>query len=130
MTERAANDARVRKNPVTLSLLKQRPKVPRNFRAKRSLVAGGQDVVLQWDGPDTLAYRIQGPAADRADLNDVATHRAQVKERLTLQGGLSKVNAGAHLSVRNAGARIMHTNDGEVAINGDLRVHGAFRSDS
>ncbi|MFJ2747301.1 hypothetical protein [Streptomyces sp. NPDC087297] len=419
--ERAANGARVQKNPVTLSLLKQLPKVPRNFRAKQSLVATGQDVTLQWDGPDTLVYRIQGPdgppetvtptpgatgwqwspaagqepkrdatytliatspggqqsgyfltttvhlrspefegvtatdgihspwvegttdrgriafttqgarirdaaddlgtlfaattdvetvtaawvrgrgsdagwigfpsdgirvgrgsgsdlgtvtadrisvtgintqwvgdrdagkgwvefpqsgvnvrkdgkqdwgtvaadladlngintkwvqgrtaadgwiefpasgmnvfqgagsrqwgtvAADKADLNDVVTHRAQVKERLTLQGGLSvdnvletqdgpprlivhgrldaegevkadhtvtvtgdlttlgmlrvqgesrlqgKVNAGAHLSVRNAGDWIMHTNDGKVAINGDLRVHGAFRSDS
>ncbi|MFJ6501675.1 hypothetical protein [Streptomyces virginiae] len=402
VTERAANGARVQKNPVTLSLLKQLPKVPRNFRAKRTLVAGGQDVVLQWDGPDTLAYRIQGPdgaqetvaprqgaagwqwsptagqepkrdatytliatspggqqpgyfltttvhlrspefesvtattgvhspwvegttdkgrilftargaqirdaaadlgtlsaartdvetvtadlvrgresdagsirfpsdgisvgrgggndlgtvtadkisvhgintewvgdrdsgkgwvefpqsgvnvrkdgkqdwgtvaadgwiefpasgmnvfqgagsrqwgtvAAGKADLNDLATHRAQVKERLTLQGGLSvdnvletqdgpprlivhgrldaegevkadgtvtvtgdlttlgmlrvqgesrlqgKVNAGAHLSVRDGDAWIMHTNDGKVAINGDLRVHGAFRSDS
>ncbi|MFF4267129.1 hypothetical protein ACFY7Y_36055 [Streptomyces virginiae] len=28
-------------------------------------------------------------AAGTADLNDLATHRAQVKERLTLQGGLS-----------------------------------------
>ncbi|MER6317569.1 hypothetical protein ABT237_27970 [Streptomyces sp. NPDC001581] len=421
VTERAANGAFVRKTPVTLSLLKQLPKVPRNFRARRTLVAGGQDVVLQWDGPDTLTYQIQGPdgppetvapmqgatgwqwssaagqepkrdatytliatsrggqqpgyvltttvhlrspefesvtatsgvhspwvegttdkgrivftpqgaqirdaagglgtlsgakadvetvtaarvrgresdagwiafpsdgirvgrgggsdlgtvtadkisvngintqwvgdrdsgkgwvefpqsgvnvrkdgkqdwgtvaadladlngintkwvqgrtaadgwiefpvsgmnvfqgsgnrqwgtvAADKADLNDVVTHRAQVKERLTLQGGLSvdyvletqdgpprlivhgrldaegevkaehtvtvngdlttlgmlrvqgesrlqgKVNAGAHLSVRNAGDWIMHTNDGKVAINGDLRVHGAFRSDS
>ncbi|MEU9161428.1 hypothetical protein AB0D29_14315 [Streptomyces sp. NPDC048424] len=61
VTERAANGAFVRKSPVTLSLLKQLPKVPRNFRAKQSLVAGGQDVVLQWDGPDTLTYRIQGP---------------------------------------------------------------------
>ncbi|MFD7911894.1 hypothetical protein ACFV30_14330 [Streptomyces sp. NPDC059752] len=61
VTERAANGARVQKNPVTLSLLKQLPKVPRNFRAKQTLVAGGQDVVLQWDGPDTLTYRIQGP---------------------------------------------------------------------
>ncbi|MFB7176185.1 hypothetical protein ACFCYI_00550 [Streptomyces sp. NPDC056257] len=61
VTERAANGARVQKNPVTLSLLKQLPKVPRNFRAERSLVAGGQDVVLRWDGPDTLTYRIQGP---------------------------------------------------------------------
>ncbi|MEU9084829.1 hypothetical protein [Streptomyces sp. NPDC048357] len=378
VTERAANGARVQKNPVTLSLLKQLPKVPRNFRAQQSLVAAGQDVVLRWDGPDTLTYQIQGPdglpetvpptqgttgwqwsptagqeprrdatytliatspggrqpgyfltttvhlrspefesvtatsgirspwvrglesdagwigfpsdgirvgrgggsdlgtvtadkicvngintqwvgdrdsgkgwvefpqsgvnvrkdgkqdwgtvaadladlngintkwvqgrtaadgwiefpasgmnvfqgagsrqwgtvAADKADLNDVVTHRAQVKERLTLQGGLTvdnvletqdgpprlivhgrldvegkvkadhrvtvtgdlttlgmlrvqgesrlqgKVNAGAHLSVRNGGDWIMHTNDGKVAINGDLRVHGAFRSDS
>ncbi|MFF4323171.1 hypothetical protein [Streptomyces sp. NPDC001568] len=421
VTERAANGARVQKNPVTLSLLKQLPKVPRNFRAQQSLVVGGQDVVLLWDGSDTLTYRIQGPegqpetvaptqgatgwqwsppagrepkrdatytliatspggqqagyfltttvhlrspefegvtatagihspwiegttdrgrivltaqgarirdaaedlgtltaakadvdtvtatwvrgresdagwigfpsdgirvgrsgggdlgtvtadrisvtgvntqwvgdrdsgkgwvefpqsgvnvrkdgkqdwgtvaadladlngintkwvqgrtatdgwiefpasgmnvfqgagsrqwgtvAADKADLNDLVTHRAQVKERLTLQGGLSvdnvletqdgpprlivrgrleaegevaagdtvtvdgdlttlgmlrvegesrlqgKVNAGAHLSVRNSGDWIMHTNDGKVAINGDLRVHGAFRSDS
>ncbi|MFD7135454.1 hypothetical protein [Streptomyces sp. NPDC059894] len=61
VTERAANGAVVQKNPVALSLLKQAPKVPRNFRPKQSLVATGQDVVLQWDGPDTLTYRIQGP---------------------------------------------------------------------
>ncbi|MFJ7209165.1 hypothetical protein ACIQWR_37245 [Streptomyces sp. NPDC098789] len=61
VTERAANGAFVRRTPVTLSLLKQLPKVPRNFRAQQSLVAGGQDVVLRWDGPDTLVYRIQGP---------------------------------------------------------------------
>lgn len=60
VTERAANGARVRKNPVPLSLLKQVPRVPRDFRPKESLVAG-KDVVLQWDGPDTLVYTIQGP---------------------------------------------------------------------
>ncbi|WP_406179611.1 PIG-L deacetylase family protein [Streptomyces sp. NBC_01006] len=94
-------------------------------------------------------------AADKADLNDLITHRAQVKERLTLQGGLTvdnvletqdgpprlivhaesefegKVNANGHLSVRNADVGwIMHTRDDLVAINGDLRVHGALRSDS
>ncbi|MFK0046113.1 hypothetical protein ACIQU4_18775 [Streptomyces sp. NPDC090741] len=93
-------------------------------------------------------------AADKADLNDLITRRAQVKERLTLQGGLTvdnvletqdgpprlivhgesefegKVNANGHLSVRNDVGWIMHTRDDLVAINGDLRVHGAFRSDS
>ncbi|MFE5773081.1 hypothetical protein ACFQ7O_32550 [Streptomyces sp. NPDC056485] len=61
VTERAANGARVQSNPVTLSLLKQVSRVPRNFRPKDSLVASGKDVVLRWDGPDTLTYRIQGP---------------------------------------------------------------------
>ncbi|MFF4852552.1 hypothetical protein [Streptomyces sp. NPDC001194] len=61
VTERAANGARVQSNPVTLSLLKQVSRVPRNFRPKDSLVAAGKDVVLRWDGPDTLTYRIQGP---------------------------------------------------------------------
>ncbi|ATZ22377.1 hypothetical protein SLAV_02265 [Streptomyces lavendulae subsp. lavendulae] len=61
VTERAANGARVQKNPVTLSLLKRLPTVPRNFRPRESLVVAGQDVVLQWDGPDTLTYWIQGP---------------------------------------------------------------------
>lgn len=41
-----------------------------------------------------------------------------------------KVNANGHLSVRNGESWILHTNDGKVAIQGDLRVHGAFRSDS
>lgn len=61
VTERAANGARVQSNPVTLSLLKQVSRVPRNFRPKDSLVASGRDVVLRWDGPDALTYRIQGP---------------------------------------------------------------------
>ncbi|WP_424215928.1 hypothetical protein ACN20G_27675 (plasmid) [Streptomyces sp. BI20] len=123
-------------------------------------------------------------AAATADLNDLETHRARVKERLTLDGGLTvsnvletqdgpprlvvhgrleaqgevsaagpvlvggdlttkgnfraqgdslfygKLNANGHLSVRNAGAWILHTNDGQVSIQGSLRVHGAFRSDS
>ncbi|MEV7779664.1 hypothetical protein [Kitasatospora sp. NPDC088351] len=155
--------------------------------------------------------------ADKANLNDLVTDRAQVKERLTIQGGLTvgdvletqdgpsrlvvhgrldaegelnaagnvvaggdltvngvlrpmrnlevggavvagdltvrdklttdherfklivhgeslylgKVNANRHLSVRNEGTGwIMHTNDGQVSIQGGLRVHGAFRSDS
>ncbi|MBD0711861.1 hypothetical protein BU197_26990 [Streptomyces sp. CBMA291] len=122
-------------------------------------------------------------AAATADLNDLTTDRARVKERLTLQGGLTvpdiletqdgpprlivhgrldaegevhagqsvvtgdltakgilrvfgessfrgKVNANAHLSVRGGNAWIVHTNDGQVVVNGDLRVHGASRSDS
>ncbi|MEU8928042.1 hypothetical protein AB0D10_45315 [Kitasatospora sp. NPDC048545] len=43
---------------------------------------------------------------------------------------VGKVNANGHLSVRNEGVWIMHTNDGKVSIAGDLRVHGAFRADS
>ncbi|GAA2707554.1 MULTISPECIES: hypothetical protein [Streptomyces] len=139
--------------------------------------------------------------AATADLNDLVTDRAQVKEHLTLDGGLTvngrleaksdlnvtgdvvagrdltvngdlrptrnlevggaviagdltvrdklttdhdrftlivhgeslflgKVNANRHLSVRNKDAWIMHVNDDMVAIQGNLRVHGAFRSDS
>ncbi|MFE5945832.1 hypothetical protein [Streptomyces sp. NPDC056480] len=41
-----------------------------------------------------------------------------------------KVNADGHLSVRNEDAWIMHTDDGQISVQGDLRVHGAFRSDS
>ncbi|MFI9329346.1 hypothetical protein ACIGZJ_17600 [Kitasatospora sp. NPDC052868] len=96
-------------------------------------------------------------AADKADLNDLVTRRAQVEERLTLNGGLTvhgvselegrvnakgdlhvdgdsvflgKVNANGCLSVRNKGQQLMHVNDGMVAIQGDLRVHGALRADS
>lgn len=35
-----------------------------------------------------------------------------------------------HLSVRNGTDWLTHVNDGQVAIEGNLRVHGAFRSDS
>ncbi|MEU8765117.1 hypothetical protein [Streptomyces sp. NPDC048659] len=41
-----------------------------------------------------------------------------------------KVNANGHLSVRNGQSWIMHTNDDQIAVQADLRVHGAFRSDS
>ncbi|MGW7448890.1 hypothetical protein [Kitasatospora sp. NPDC054795] len=40
------------------------------------------------------------------------------------------MNANGHLSVRTGDAWIPYTADDKVAINGDLRVHGAFRADS
>lgn len=46
---------------VTLSLLKRAPKIPRNFRADKTLLGSTERVTLRWDGPDSLAYRIQGP---------------------------------------------------------------------
>lgn len=46
---------------LSLSLLKQEARVPRNFLPRASLVAAGADVLLQWDGPDSLTYQIQGP---------------------------------------------------------------------
>lgn len=46
---------------LTLSLLKQAPKVPHNFRPEKSLVDAGEDVVLRWAGPSTLTYQIKGP---------------------------------------------------------------------
>ncbi|KIF00638.1 hypothetical protein PL81_40055, partial [Streptomyces sp. RSD-27] len=61
VTERAASGVLVQKYPVTLSLLKQESRVPRNFRPEESLLAAGQDVLLRWDGPDSLVYQIQGP---------------------------------------------------------------------
>ncbi|KUN94028.1 hypothetical protein AQJ67_37310 [Streptomyces caeruleatus] len=43
---------------------------------------------------------------------------------------LGKVNANGRLSVRNGTDWLVHVNDDQVSIQGDLRVHGAFRSDS
>ncbi|MFE9796541.1 hypothetical protein ACFYRL_32965 [Streptomyces goshikiensis] len=51
----------VRTHPLTLSLLKRAPKAPRNFRPEEALVDGGENVILVWDGPDTLTYTIEGP---------------------------------------------------------------------
>ncbi|MFJ7146709.1 hypothetical protein ACIQVT_00540 [Streptomyces sp. NPDC100445] len=116
--------------------------------------------------------------ADTADLSDLVTERAQVRERLTLQGGLTveglletqdspprlvvqgaidaedelhvvgdariggklavrgdlgvlgKTNANGHLAVRAGDTWIIHTDDGQVSVQADLRVHGALRSDS
>ncbi|MFB7620303.1 hypothetical protein [Kitasatospora sp. NPDC056181] len=44
----------------TLGLVKQTPNVPRNFRAEKSLLDGDRNepLVLKWDGPNTLDYRI------------------------------------------------------------------------
>jgi predicted acyltransferase (DUF342 family) len=61
LTETVWNGPWKEDSPVTLSLLKQAPKVPRNFRPKQSLVAAGADVVLRWDGPAALSYQVQGP---------------------------------------------------------------------
>ncbi|MFD6464940.1 hypothetical protein [Streptomyces goshikiensis] len=51
----------VRTHPLTLSLLKRAPKAPRNFRPEEALVDGGENLILVWDGPDTLTYTIEGP---------------------------------------------------------------------
>lgn len=41
-----------------------------------------------------------------------------------------KLNANGHLSVRNGTDKwILHTSDDLVAIQDNLRVHGAFRAD-
>ncbi|MGW7583602.1 hypothetical protein ACWGKU_12625 [Kitasatospora sp. NPDC054768] len=40
------------------------------------------------------------------------------------------MNANGHLSVRTGDAWVLHTTDDKVAINSNLRVHGAFRADS
>ncbi|MFD4322261.1 hypothetical protein [Streptomyces sp. NPDC058548] len=116
-------------------------------------------------------------SAATADLDDLITDRAQVRERLTLQGGLTvdgvletqdgpprlivhgvleakdelhvaedarvggdfavrgdlgvlgKTNANGHLAVRAGNTWIIHTDDGQVSLQADLRVHGAVRSD-
>ncbi|WP_331769783.1 FapA family protein (plasmid) [Embleya sp. NBC_00888] len=49
------------RKPVILSLLKQAPGVPRNFRADKTLLGANDTVRLLWDGPDTFTYAIKGP---------------------------------------------------------------------
>ncbi|MVO90569.1 hypothetical protein GPA10_38920 [Streptomyces sp. p1417] len=61
VTESVQNGPWPEESPVTLSLIKQAPKVPRNLRPKRSLVAAGKDVALQWEGPVGFIYEIHGP---------------------------------------------------------------------
>ncbi|MFF0473737.1 hypothetical protein [Streptomyces sp. NPDC004284] len=53
----------------TLGLVKQTPQVPQNFRADHSMVDAGQNVVLRWEGPDSLTYWIRYPdgALERVD---------------------------------------------------------------
>ncbi|MEU7230480.1 hypothetical protein [Streptomyces chrestomyceticus] len=41
-----------------------------------------------------------------------------------------KVNANGALSVRNGESWLVHVHEDKVAVQGNLRVHGAFRSDS
>ncbi|MDF3294357.1 hypothetical protein [Streptomyces silvisoli] len=67
----------------TLGLVKQAPKIPRNFRPeKKSLVdvdAGG-NVVLKWEGPDNLDYWIRDP-----DGSEVLARSAAQGPRVTQQ---------------------------------------------
>ncbi|MFG2147164.1 hypothetical protein ACGFRG_23635 [Streptomyces sp. NPDC048696] len=44
-----------------LAVVKQTPQVPQNFRADESLVGADKNVVLRWDGPDSLKYWIRYP---------------------------------------------------------------------
>lgn len=105
---------------------------------ERLTLQGGlsvDNVLETQDGPPRLIVhgrldaegevKADGTVTVTGDLTTLGMLRVHGESRL--QG---KVNAGAYLPVRNGGAWIMHTNDGKVAINGDLRVHGAFRSDS
>ncbi|MGV9271475.1 hypothetical protein ACWDRR_43315 [Kitasatospora sp. NPDC003701] len=45
----------------TLAVVKQTPKVPRNFRPTRALLEEGAQVELKWDGPSNLDYWIRFP---------------------------------------------------------------------
>ncbi|MFB7469693.1 hypothetical protein [Kitasatospora sp. NPDC056184] len=64
MNEKAANGGTsINRYPfvTNLALVKQTPLVPQNFRAEIALVDAGDDVVLRWDGPDSLRYWIRYP---------------------------------------------------------------------
>ncbi|MFD4831165.1 hypothetical protein ACFWPV_15120 [Streptomyces uncialis] len=61
VTETVWNGPWKQDSPVTLSLLKQAPRAPRNFRPEESLVASGGGVVLRWEGSDTFVYQVHGP---------------------------------------------------------------------
>ncbi|MEV7866046.1 hypothetical protein AB0P17_08070 [Streptomyces sp. NPDC088124] len=55
----------------TLGLVKQTPQVPQNFRAELSLVGESQNVVLHWDGPNSLTYWIRHPDGALEDVPPV-----------------------------------------------------------
>ncbi|MFD4656799.1 hypothetical protein ACFWP2_14365 [Kitasatospora sp. NPDC058444] len=64
MNEKAANGGTsINRYPfvTNLALVKQTPLVPQNLRAEIALVDAGDDVVLHWDGPDSLTYWIRYP---------------------------------------------------------------------
>ncbi|MEV7278785.1 hypothetical protein [Streptomyces sp. NPDC093111] len=93
------------------------------------------DVLETQDGPPRLI--VHGRLDAEGDV--LAGGEAVVAGDLTTKSMLrvfgesrfrGKVNANGHLSVRNDDTWIMHTNDGQISVQGDLRVHGAFRSDS
>lgn len=59
----------------TLGLVKQAPKIPRNFRPeKNSLVDvdASQNVVLTWEGPDNLDYWIRDPQGNEVLVQSAA----------------------------------------------------------
>ncbi|MGO4458090.1 hypothetical protein AB4039_12400 [Streptomyces sp. M-16] len=93
------------------------------------------NVLETQDGPPRLIVhgRLDAQGEVLADRQVTVAGNLTTKGILRVQGESlfrGKVNANGHLSVRNADAWIMHTNDGQIAVQGDLRVHGAFRSDS
>ncbi|MFB0627512.1 hypothetical protein [Streptomyces sp. AB3(2024)] len=93
------------------------------------------DVLETQDGPPRLIVhgRLDAQGEVLADRQVTVAGDLTTKGMLRVHGESrfrGKVNANGHLSVRNADAWIMHTNDGQISVQGDLRVHGAFRSDS
>ncbi|MEU6961262.1 hypothetical protein [Streptomyces chrestomyceticus] len=81
------------------------------------------------DGPPRLA--VHGRLDAEGDLN--AAGNAVADGGLTVNGKSlfsGKVNANGALSVRNGESWLMHVHEDKAAVQGNLRVHGAFRSDS
>ncbi|MEU7227923.1 hypothetical protein [Streptomyces chrestomyceticus] len=81
------------------------------------------------DGPPRLA--VHGRLDAEGDLN--AAGNVVADGGLTVNGKSlfsGKVNANGALSVRNGESWLMHVHEDKVAVQGNLRVHGAFRSDN
>ncbi|KJK54924.1 hypothetical protein [Saccharothrix sp. ST-888] len=59
----------------TLGVVKQAPRIPRNFRPENNSlvdVDAGQNVVLRWDGPDNLDYWIRDPQGNEVLVQSAA----------------------------------------------------------
>ena len=59
----------------TLGLVKQAPKIPRNFRPEKDSlvdVDAGRNVVLKWEGPDNLDYWIRDPQGNEVLVQSAA----------------------------------------------------------
>ncbi|MWK40538.1 hypothetical protein GEV43_45850 [Actinomadura sp. J1-007] len=49
-------------------VVKKAPSIPRDFRPDRTQVDNGDDIVLRWDGPDTLQYAIGLPDGSKTAI--------------------------------------------------------------
>ncbi|GLW18836.1 hypothetical protein Stsp01_55790 [Streptomyces sp. NBRC 13847] len=103
-----------------------------DLNAAGNVVAGG-DLTVNGDLRPMRDLEVAGAVTtDDLTVRDKLT-TVGADHRLTVHGESlfsGRVNANGQLSVRNGTDWLVHVNDDQVSVQGNLRVHGAFRSDN